>query len=286
MTTLITGGTGRSGLSLAKLLRAAGRPVVIASRAGTAPEPFKAVKFEWYDASTYEGALSDASIDRVYVVGPPGRKESAMVIDFIEFAISKGVKRFVLMSAAPFEPKEESPIPAMVIHKYLLDKGVDYVVLRPTWFIENFGSNFLASIRDNNEIFSAAPTGLIPWISTEDVAQAAFEALTAEPSPNKDIIIVGPELHSYPDAAKIATEVLGRPIVYKEITVEEHAARYAKAGLDPDFSKVLAGMDKVIEAGTEESYFKDQKLAAEGRKYVGTRTLRQYFQDNKALWSK
>lgn len=135
MTTLITGGTGRSGLSLAKFLQAANRPVVIASRSGEAPKPFKAAKFDWYDSKTYENALSDNSIDRVYIVGPPGSKDSAIIIAFIYFAISKGVKRFVLMSASHFKPQAESYVPASVVHKYLLDKGVDYVVLRPTWFI-------------------------------------------------------------------------------------------------------------------------------------------------------
>lgn len=66
---------------------------------------------------------------------------------------------------------------------------------------ENFGANFVVGIKEHNQIFSAAQDGRIPWISTEDIAQAAFESLTAEPSPNKDIFIVGPELHSYAEVS-------------------------------------------------------------------------------------
>ncbi|PPQ87278.1 hypothetical protein CVT25_004717 [Psilocybe cyanescens] len=269
MTTLITGGTGRSGLSLAKLLQGANRPVIIASRSGEAPKPFKAVKFDWFDSKTYENALSDSSIDRVYIVGPPGSADSSVLISFIDLAVSKGVKRFVLLSATVFEPQTNSAIPASVVHQYLLDKGVDYVVLRPTWFIQNFGASFLVSIKENNEVFSAAQDGRLPWVSTEDIGQAAFEALTAEPSPNKDIFVVGPELHSYADAAKIASSVLGRTINYKRFTVEEQTAFYTQLGVSPEYAKLLAEMDRGIEEGHEEALFNDPKTAAEGRKFIG-----------------
>jgi festuclavine dehydrogenase len=41
------------------------------------------------------------------------------------------VKRFVLLSAS-----QEGPDGALLgaVHKYLIDIGVDYAVLRPTWF--------------------------------------------------------------------------------------------------------------------------------------------------------
>lgn len=58
---------------------------------------------------------------------------------------------------------------------------------------------FVASIKDHNQIFSATGDGRLPFVSTEDVAQAAFEGLTVEKSPNTDILLLGPELLSYPE---------------------------------------------------------------------------------------
>ncbi|PPQ79608.1 hypothetical protein CVT25_003489 [Psilocybe cyanescens] len=95
MTALITGGIERLGLSLAKLLQNANRPVIIASRSGEAPSPFQVVKFDWFDSKTFENALSDNFIDRVYIVGPPGSVNSSVIISFIDFAISKAVKRLM-----------------------------------------------------------------------------------------------------------------------------------------------------------------------------------------------
>jgi len=138
MSTLITGGTGKTGAILAKLLHAANRPFVVASRSGMAPEPFKAVTFDWFNPSTFENPfkLTDIpNIDRIYLVLPQVFDSVQYVSPFIDLAISKGVKRFVLLTSTQLRAGE--PAHGMV-HQYLLDKGVDYAVLRPSWFIGKF----------------------------------------------------------------------------------------------------------------------------------------------------
>ena len=44
---------------------------------------------------------------------------------------------------------------------------------------ENFATNLAYSIKENNEISSATGEGKIPLVAVEDIAQAAFNALTA-----------------------------------------------------------------------------------------------------------
>ncbi|PPQ79600.1 hypothetical protein CVT25_003480 [Psilocybe cyanescens] len=287
MTTLITGGTGRTGLALAKLLHNINKPVLIATRSGKAPEPFKAVTFDWFDATTHEAALSpEANVDQVYIVPAPASSDASVVIAFVNLAISRGVKRFALLSATIFEPDSKSYVPVGVVHQHLLDTGVDYVVVRPTWFIQTFKVNYAVSIGKDDHIFSAAQDGRIPWVSTDDVAQAAFEGLTAEKSPNKDIFVVGPELHSYEDAAKILSSVLGRTITHKRYTVEELADFYIQIGAPPEYANILAEMNRKVEQGSEEAVFSDSTAAAEGRKFVGKHTLLEFFQENKSVWAK
>ncbi|KAH9487305.1 Agroclavine dehydrogenase [Psilocybe cubensis] len=293
MTTLITGGTGRTGLALAHLLHDAKRPLVIATRAGAAPAPFTAVRFEWYDFDSHVAALSahdnatpTSKIDRVYIVKPPLTTDAVVVTSFIDLAISKGVTRFVLLSSTQVGPDPSSNSPGSVIHQYLIDRGVEYAVLRPTWFMQNFDANFKRSIRDYDYIFSATHDGKIPWVSTDDIAQVAFECLTATQSPNKDIFVVGPELLSYEDVAAIASKVLERPIRFKRYTLEEQAAFYISLKWDPKYAKFLAELDTKIAQGSEEAVFVDPETEKNGRKYVGKRTLFEYFVANKKLWIK
>jgi uncharacterized protein YbjT (DUF2867 family) len=136
MTVLVTGGTGKTGLALCRLLKDANRSILICSRSGTAPSPYKAVKFDWFDDNTFENPFkTDPNIDRVYLIMPPVTGQFPTVKLFIDLSISKGVKRFVLLTASQAEIG--SPVLALLwkVHEYLLNIKVDYAVLRPTWFI-------------------------------------------------------------------------------------------------------------------------------------------------------
>ena len=134
MTILITGGTGKTGIKLAQLLNKAGHPVLLTSRKGEVPHPFKGVKFDWLDPSTFTNPFDvDPGIDRVYVVGPVGVLDMLPHVQpFIDLAVTKGVKQFVVLGSS--QTPKGGPI-AGKVHKYLEEIGVDYAVLRPTWWV-------------------------------------------------------------------------------------------------------------------------------------------------------
>ena len=127
----------------------------------------------------------DPAIDRLYVVGPVGLLDMLPhVKPFIDLAVTKGVKRFVVLGASPF-PKG-GPV-AGKVHEYLEEIGVEYAVLRPTWFmgmhltlffwaglmqapLENFSISPMvtSSIRLHNEIGSVAKDGRLVFVSVDD----------------------------------------------------------------------------------------------------------------------
>ena len=136
MTIFITGGTGKTGLVLSRLLKEANQSVLIGSRnAGTVPSLYKAVKFDWFDDKTFENPFkADSNIDRVYLVVPSVIGQLTTTVQpFIDFAISNGVNTFVLLTASQAEIG--SPTLMGKVHEYLLNIKVNYTVLRPTWFM-------------------------------------------------------------------------------------------------------------------------------------------------------
>jgi len=276
MTILVTGGTGKTGSILSRLLKEANQSVLIASRGGIAPHPYKAVKFDWFDDKTFENPFkADSNIDRVYLVLPMVFDRLDVVKPFVDVAISKGVKRFVLLTATVRNR-------TMELQKYLSDIKVEYTELRPTWFQQNFGTLFYHSIREQNEIFSVAKDGRIPFISAEDIAQAAYDALVSQKRPNKDYFIVGPELFSYDEVAELFTEILGRKITYRRISVDEGKKKYIGFGIDPEYAEWLAKNESEVASGTEEEAFN-----AEGnKKIVGKHTVREYIEANRDIWIK
>lgn len=135
MTILLTGGTGTTAIRIAKRLHERNLPVLLTSRKGQAgvPSPFKGVAFDWADRSTFVNPFNaDAHIDRVYLIAPPHDADPLPVAkEFIDLAREKGVKRFVFLSGSPVE---KGGIVHGKVHEYLADLGVEYCVLRPSWF--------------------------------------------------------------------------------------------------------------------------------------------------------
>lgn len=58
------------------------------------------------------------------------------------------------------------------------------------------------SIQHEAKIYSATGDGKIPWVSIDDIAAVAFQALTGEQPPNTEYLILGPELLSYDQVSR------------------------------------------------------------------------------------
>ncbi len=136
MTILLTGGTGKTSSRIAHLLNKQDVPVILASRSGTAPTGFTGCRFDWLDETTYGNPFEiEANITALYMVAPVAFDLLAAMKPFTEYAINKGVKRFVLLTSST-TPKGGHAHGK--VHEYLAERGVDYGVLRPTWFMGKY----------------------------------------------------------------------------------------------------------------------------------------------------
>ncbi|TFK62484.1 NAD(P)-binding protein [Pluteus cervinus] len=279
MTTLVTGGTGKTGAPLVKKLHDAGHSVLVASRSGFAPEGVKGIKLDWTDPSTFENPFNaDSNIDKIYLIPLDTTDTLTAVKPFIDLAVSKGVKRFVLLSGSP---GEIGGLAAGKVHEYLDGlEGVEYAALRPTWFFENFVTSLLPSLRDEDEIVTATQDGKIPFIAVDDIADAAVHALTTPKIENTDLLILGPDLLSYDQVAEIFSSVLGRKITHRRVTVAELSDILKGYGIPNDIADMLAILDGTIAQGAEEKH-----LSAEN-KYIGKVHLADWVEQRKTLWNK
>lgn len=133
MTTLVTGGTGKTGLRLALLLDKNRHSVLLASRSGSAPGlvPLDAVEFDWLDESTYANPFSrtsesSRSITRIYLVAPTSTTDCLPPMKaFIDYARKEhNVKRFVLLSSSALP---EGGLAMGRVHAYLKEIGKEGV---------------------------------------------------------------------------------------------------------------------------------------------------------------
>jgi uncharacterized protein YbjT (DUF2867 family) len=213
-----------------------------ASRGGEPP-------FDWSRPDTWDAALEGAA--SVYLVAPAAVDDApSRMVAFLRSAMRKGARRFVLLSMASLPAG--GPGQGQV-HQWLKDNSEDWAVLCPTAFMQNFSEGpFLASIREEDAIYSNTGTGRVPFISTVDIARAAFAALTAPSSLNGDFTLTGDESISYDRVAELIGQACGRRISHTHISTAAMAERFMDRGLPEPTATFLAAGYQTIADGAQD----------------------------------
>lgn len=219
---LVTGPTGKVGRRLVPILARRNVAVRAASRLPGAARPgVEPIRFDWSDASTYQGARK--GVGAMYIVpGPvPQAKHADDVAALLDGAADAGVKRVVLLSSFGVgQAPPENPLRR--IELAVESSGVPWTILRPVAFMQNFSEglrwreSFAAGIRDHDEIVGPGGNGVVSYVSAEDIAAVAAAALTEDRHAGKAYALVGPEPLTLTQVADHISWVTGRPIRYRE----------------------------------------------------------------------
>nr|WP_238938688.1 NmrA family NAD(P)-binding protein [Pseudomonas typographi] len=239
---LVTGATGKTGGSLIAQLRQKGLSYRAASRHATVP-------FDWEHPGSWDAVLE--GVASIYLVAPGTVKDPyGLMQDFITLAMGKGVCRFVFLSMAGLAAG--GPAHGQV-HQWLKENTNDWAVLCPSAFMQNFSAGpSLATIRDEDRIYSNTAGGRVPFIDVGDIAAAALAVLTAPAPLNTEFVLTGDEPLSYDEVAALISQACGRPITHVHVSRDEMAERLIKRGIAQATAKLLAAGYQMIAAGTAE----------------------------------
>jgi uncharacterized protein YbjT (DUF2867 family) len=225
-TTLVLGGTGKTGRRVAQRLKARGVPTRVGSRSGEPP-------FDWENEATWAPALQ--TVGSVYVsyypdLAVPGAV--AAVRSLAELAAQSGVRRLVLLSGRG-EPEAERAEAAV------RDSGADLTILRSTWFMQNFSEDYMLGHVLSGEIRLPAGDVPTPFLDADDIADAAVTALTEDRHAGQLYELTGPRSLTFAEAAAEIAEATGREIRYVPVSLEEHAAEAAEHGVPAEVVELL-----------------------------------------------
>ncbi|RDI54120.1 NAD(P)H-binding protein [Nocardia mexicana] len=247
---LVTGATGNTGRPVLAGLRAAGAVVRTATRSGEFTGEH--VRFDWFDPGTHAPALD--GIERVYLVAPVGVPDpSEQIESFLRTACDVGVRRVVFLSSDVIPPGA----PGLDRARRAIRQMPEWAVLRPSWFMQNFvvpTHPMAIGLRTRGELVSATDGRGIAFVDAADIAAVAVRALLADPPPNREYVITGPEALSYDDAAHLLTESLAPPTPFRHVRLSptELADHLAAQGVPPEMAAVLAEAEQRIAAGAED----------------------------------
>jgi uncharacterized protein YbjT (DUF2867 family) len=245
-TTLVLGGTGKTGRRVAERLQAQGMSVRIGSRSGQPP-------FDWEDPETWAPAVQGVS--SVYIsyypdLAVPGAVEATG--SFARLAVEHGVPRLVLLAGRGEAEAEQA-------ERAVRDSGADLTIVRATWFMQNFSEDYMIEHILAGAIALPAGDTPEPFVDADDIADVAVAALTDDKHIGQLYELTGPRLLTFTDAAAEISSAVGRDIPYVPVSLEEHAAVAAEQGVPAEvielltylFSEVLDGRNAHVTDGVQ-----------------------------------
>lgn len=225
-TTLVLGGTGKTGRRIVERLSARGLPVRVGSRSATPP-------FDWTEPDTWPAAVQ--GVDAVYISYfpdfiAPGAFDAIRA--FTALAVSSGVSRLVLLSGrgAP---------EAVRCEELVRKSGAASTIVRASWFSQNFSESFLLDPIVAGEV--ALPAGDVgePFVDAEDIADVAVAALTEDGHAGRIYEVTGPRLWTFAEAVAEIARATGRDIQYIQVPIEAYVAALEQAQLPPDIVAII-----------------------------------------------
>jgi uncharacterized protein YbjT (DUF2867 family) len=231
---LVFGATGHIGGELISILSSEGVPTVAVTRAPSRERPLPGVR--WVKADLAEPTSIDGllrGVKTMFLLTGNGPDLAALQITAIRAAAKASIEYVVKLSAFGASDRSKSSIGRAhyEAEQALIASGMRWVVLRPHVFMQNLLDQ-IPAIRQGR-IFAASGDGKVPFIDTRDIASVAAVTLTHSGHDGKKYVLTGPEALSYFDVARILSAVVGRPITYEALSLEEARERMARAGDAP-----------------------------------------------------
>jgi uncharacterized protein YbjT (DUF2867 family) len=253
---LATGATGNLGRAVVTSLAAKGYKVKAAARnlARTAfPAGVETVRFDYQDPATIDPALQ--GVAGLFLVAPPLDSNAPSKLNpVIDQAKVTGVKHVVLISAFGVDAVEQAPLRR--IERHLMASGLNYTILRPNFFMENFSTGFLAAMVKQGGIYLAAGDGKTSFISVADIAEIAASAFQ-QGLFGKEYSLTGPEALDHTTATGILSQVTGKKIVYHPLTEEAMFQGMRQNGLPESTIQYMGVLYGAVRAGYTAAITKD-----------------------------
>jgi len=251
---LVLGSTGKTGRRVTQRLIDKGYSVRAASRSGDYP-------FDWHDQSSWSPMLEN--IRSVYVTYQPDLiipAAAGAIRSLAEIAKKSGVEHIVLLSGRGEAGAQQS-------EEALKQSGIDYTILRCSWFSQNFSENFLVDSVIAGEV--ALPAGNVPepFIDVEDIADVAVAALTESHHIGHTYELTGPRMLTFTQAVREIAHATDRNIEFRDISTQDflgglnahHVPEDIVMILGELFTQVLDGRNSWVADGVQRALGRDPR---------------------------
>lgn len=240
----VTGATGRMG---GAVIAQADRLCRAGSRSGRQVEgAAETVRFDLDDAATHAPAL--AGCEALFLMRPPPATSRAPFDRLMAAARGAGVGFVVCASVHGAEGSRV--LPHRHMEAAVREGSLAHAFLRPADFMQNLADVHADGVRARGEIAVPAGRGRSAFLDVADVGHAAAAVLRdPQAHAGRGYDLTGPEALTFGDIARTMTEVLGRDVRYRPVSVPRFVARELRAGRPASMALVMSALYTVQRLG-------------------------------------
>lgn len=217
---LITGATGNIGFEVIRFLYKNGttNKIVAAVRnvdkARNTFKEFLQLEFAEFDfeiPDLAEKALEN--VDCVFLLRPPHLSDIEIFRPLVAKMKENGISEVVFLSVQGAE--KSKVIPHNKIEKLIKDVGLNYIFLRPSYFMQNLTTTLIGDLHAKKQIILPAGDAKFNWVDIENIAEAASITLDKfEMYKNEAIEITGSENENFETVTKLLSKTLDKKIEF------------------------------------------------------------------------
>ena len=249
---LVTAASGTVGQAVYQSLSKSGAAVragVHHPRAFLARYPSAdAVELDFARPETFGAALRGAGA--VFLLTPLHEHMPAWVTSFIAAAKVAGVSRVIRLSALGADWRSAITLGRVhrVAERAVEASGLDFTILRPNAFMQNYINHFGATIRADSAFYLPQGEGRVSVIDVRDIAAVTMQVLAGRDHGGKTYELTGAIALSNYDIADIFSKTLGRTIRYVDVAEPVAADALVKQGMSPWLRGVIMELYAVSRA--------------------------------------
>lgn len=194
-------------------------------------------EFDFEDPHTFDSALEN--IDCVFLLRPPHISDVDKYFSpLIRKIKEKGVRQIVFLSVQGAE--KSKIIPHNKIEKLIRESGLEFIFLRPSYFMQNLTTALLQDIKLRSKIVLPAGKAKFNWIDIKNIGELAAKLLSGfDFHKNLIVEITGPENLDFYEAASILSDVTGKKIDFENVNPIRFFRLKKKEGLQPGLIIVM-----------------------------------------------
>jgi len=213
------------------------------------------------DAAVVNQAFKGA--DTVFWLAPPDPKAPSVTAAYVDFTRpaaaamkAHGVSRVVSITAlgrgSPLAANAGYVTGSLEMDDLIAGAGVALRAVANASFMDNIARQADA-IRDQGLFFMPISGELkLPSVATRDIAAVAARlVLDTGWTGREEVPLLGPEDISFNDMAEIMSQVLGKAVRYRQISLEAYKARFMQFGMSDAMAQGMTDMARAKDLGLD-----------------------------------